>query len=108
MLKTILRNLISNAIKLTHPQGQIHIRTEKNVKNITVIISDNGIGIKEEVIPTLWDFTKLNSTPGTQGEKGTGFGLLICKGLVEKHGGEIWVESEHGRGTDFKFTLPIT
>jgi signal transduction histidine kinase len=69
-------------------------------------ISDSGVGIEKENLAKLWDMSFLYSTTGTAGEKGTGFGLLLCKDFVERHGGEIWVESEIGRGSDFKFTLP--
>jgi len=107
MLKTILRNLISNAIKFTNQNGQINIFTEKNQTDVTITISDNGVGIEKNNLPKLWDFTKPISTTGTANEKGTGFGLLLCKEFVEKHGGKIWVESIVGKGSEFKFTLPL-
>jgi PAS domain S-box-containing protein len=106
MLKTILRNLISNAIKYTHEMGEVNIKVEKTQEKVTVVISDSGVGIEKENLAKLWDMSFLYSTTGTAGEKGTGFGLLLCKDFVERHGGEIWVESEIGRGSDFKFTLP--
>jgi len=108
MFKTILRNLISNAIKFTNKNGQINIYTEKNHNNVTITISDNGVGIEKKNLLKLWDFTQPISTSGTSNEKGTGFGLLLCKEFVEKHGGKIWVESELGKGSDFKFTLPLS
>jgi len=107
MFKTILRNLISNAIKFTNKSGQINIYSEKNQNNVTITVSDNGIGIEKENQLKLWDFTQSISTIGTSNEKGTGLGLLLCKEFVEKHGGKIWVESELGKGSDFKFTLPL-
>ncbi len=107
MLKTVLRNLVSNAIKFTNKNGQINIYTEINHENTIITVSDNGIGIKNTVIPKLWDFSQPISTIGTADEKGTGFGLLLCKEFVEKHGGKIWVESEVGKGSNFKFTLPL-
>jgi len=107
MFKTILRNLISNAIKFTNKNGQINIYIEKNHKNVTITVSDNGIGIEKDNLPKLWDFTQPISTIGTADEKGTGFGLLLCKEFVEKHSGTIWVESELGKGSDFKFTMPL-
>lgn len=107
MLKTVLRNLISNAIKFTNRNGQIKIYTEENSNTITITVSDNGVGIKNEKLQELWDFTKSTSTKGTENEKGTGLGLLICKEIVEKNGGRIWVESELGKGSDFKFTIPL-
>ncbi|MBN2893185.1 MAG: PAS domain-containing sensor histidine kinase [Bacteroidales bacterium] len=107
MFKTILRNLILNAIKFTDFNGQINVYAQKNQSNITIIVSDNGIGIDKNVIPKLWEINENYSTIGTNNEKGTGFGLTLCKELVEKHDGKIWVESEVGKGSDFKFTLPL-
>jgi len=108
MLKTILRNLISNAIKFTYPNGKINIYAETDDNNINITIADNGVGIDQNDIPKLWDIASKHSTYGTADEKGTGLGLLLCKEFVEKHGGKIWVESELGKGSDFKFTLPVS
>jgi len=123
MLKAILRNLISNAIKFTHKKGKINItidkfensKTEnlndfqaKELPNFQVItISDNGVGIDETAISEIWEISTQYSTTGTANEKGTGLGLILCKEFVEKHGGKIWVESEIGKGSDFKFTIPL-
>jgi len=107
MLKTILRNLILNAVKFTHPNGQIKVYAKKNDNYAIVTVSDNGIGIDQENISKLWNITSRLSTNGTNGETGTGFGLLLCMEFVEKHGGKIWVESEVGKGSDFKFLLPL-
>lgn len=108
MLNTILRNLVSNAVKFTNSGGQIHVSAEKNLSNVTISVSDNGVGIAPDVIPKLFDMTKLYSTRGTSNEKGTGFGILLCKKFVEMHGGKIWVESELGKGCEVKFTLPVS
>lgn len=107
MLKTILRNLVSNAIKFANIGGQIDIFAEYNPENVTITVSDNGIGINPDKLSKLFDAAQLHSTVGTNNEKGTGLGLLLCKDFVEKHGGKIWVESEEGKGSNFKFTLPI-
>ena len=107
MLKTVLRNLVSNAIKFTHPGGQIDINAEKTQSNITVSVSDNGIGIEPEILNKLFSITQMHSTIGTAAEKGSGLGLVLCKEFVEKHGGKIWVESELGKGSTFKFRLPL-
>jgi PAS domain S-box-containing protein len=107
MLKTILRNLVSNAIKFTDKNGLINIYTEVNQENATIVVSDSGIGIDKDTCVKLWDLSQQFITTGTAGEKGTGFGLLLCKEFVEKHDGKIWVESELGKGSDFKFTLPL-
>jgi signal transduction histidine kinase len=107
MLKTVLRNLISNAIKFTNKNGAININSEENSGNLTISVSDNGIGITPDNLAKLFDISKVHPTKGTAEEKGTGLGLLLCKEFVEKHGGKIWVESEYGKGSKFKFTMPI-
>lgn len=107
LLKTVLRNLILNAVKFTNNGGYIDIKAEKNHENITVYISDNGIGIAAENISRLFDADQRHTTTGTSGEKGSGLGLILCKGFVEKHGGKIWVESELSKGSRFIFTLPL-
>jgi PAS domain S-box-containing protein len=103
----IMRNLISNAVKFTPRNGEIDIFAEKKSKNYTITVSDNGIGIDEEIIPKLWGINDSYSTAGTNNEQGTGFGLSLCKELIEKHGGRIWVESKPNKGSDFKFTIPL-
>lgn len=106
MLNTILRNLISNAIKFTNKSGTVNIYAKQNTSGVTISITDNGIGIAPEILSKLFDITKMYASKGTANEKGTGFGLLLCKEFVEKHGGKIWVESVLGKGSEFKFTLP--
>jgi PAS domain S-box-containing protein len=106
MLKTILRNLISNSIKFTNPGGQVNILAERTGQGITIAVSDNGIGIAPEVIGKLFDITQTHTTKGTADETGTGLGLFLCKDFVEKHGGKIWVNSEINKGTTFYFTIP--
>ena len=108
MLKAILRNLVSNAIKFTNKNGAININATQTDSNVTISISDNGIGIKPNNLVKLFDISEVLSTTGTAKETGTGLGLLICKEFVGKHQGKIWVESEVGKGSDFKFTLPIS
>lgn len=108
MFRTVMRNLITNAIKFTHFEGQINISAEKNNTENIITVSDNGIGIEKDAISKIWSFHDNYSTSGTNNEQGTGFGLTLCKELIEKHGGKIWVESEVGKGSDFKFTLPLT
>jgi PAS domain S-box-containing protein len=107
MLKTVLRNLLSNAIKFTNKNGAIDIYAEENAGNVTITVSDNGVGIQPDNLTKLFDISEVLTTSGTAKETGTGLGLLLCKEFVEKHGGKIWVESEVGKGSDFKFTLPI-
>ena len=106
MINTILRNLISNAIKFTYPGGQIIISAEKMPDELKISISDNGIGIKKEAIGKLFRIDENNTRIGTQNERGTGLGLILCKEFIEKHHGKIWVESELGKGSKFSFTIP--
>jgi PAS domain S-box-containing protein len=108
MIKTILRNLVSNALKFTNNGGTINVSSEENSENVTISISDNGVGIKPENITKLFNISEVITTKGTAEETGTGLGLLLCKEFVEKHGGKIWVESEVGKGSEFKFTLPMS
>jgi len=107
MFKTILRNLISNAIKFTNKGGRITINAQKTESDIIISISDNGIGISPESQSKLFNISQIHTTKGTAEESGTGLGLLLCKEFVNKNGGEIWVESELGKGSTFKFTVPI-
>ncbi len=106
MIGTILRNLVSNAIKFTHPGGKIIISAEEKPDEWLVCVSDNGVGIKPDTIEKLFRIDQNTSTSGTQNESGTGLGLILCKDFVEKHGGKIWVESEVGKGSKFCFTIP--
>jgi PAS domain S-box-containing protein len=107
MLKTVLRNLVSNAIKFTNKNGRIDIYSEINNANMIITVSDNGLGIEPDTLIKLFDISHKISTDGTANEKGTGLGLILCKEFVEKHGGKIWVESELGKGSNFTFTLPL-
>lgn len=107
MLKTVLRNLISNAIKFTKSGGKINIYSAQDQLNITITVSDNGVGIDIETLNKLFDISQKFTLKGTANEKGSGLGLLLCKEFVEKHGGKIWAESEEGKGSHFKFSLPL-
>lgn len=108
MLKTVMRNLVSNAIKFTNNGGTININAEENSGVVTISVSDNGIGIKPEKLLTLFDISQRQTTKGTEEESGTGLGLILCKDFIEINGGEIRVDSEYGKGSDFKFTLPVS
>jgi signal transduction histidine kinase len=107
MIKTVLRNLVSNAIKFTNIGGTINIFAGENSENIIISVADNGIGIAPGDLKKLFNISEVLSTKGTANEKGTGLGLLLCIEFVEKHGGKIWVESKVGKGSEFKFTLPL-
>ncbi len=106
MLKAILRNLVSNAIKFTNKYGKIEVMAFKTKSGIVFSVSDNGVGIETDRLIKLFDIAHSHSTTGTANEKGTGLGLLLCKDFVEKHGGKIWVESEIGKGSVFYFEIP--
>ncbi len=106
MVKTILRNLISNAIKFTNSGGEINISARESNEFIEIEVKDNGIGISHENQKTLFNFDVYHTSIGTKSELGTGLGLLICKEFIQLHGGNIRVESELGKGCEFKFTLP--
>jgi signal transduction histidine kinase len=107
MLRTILRNLITNAIKYTNKNGRITIKARDMKNHLEISVSDNGIGMTEEIISKLFRIDSNLSTRGTDDEKGTGLGLVLCKEFVGKLGGSILVESEVGKGSTFKFTLPF-
>ncbi|MFA5300695.1 MAG: tetratricopeptide repeat-containing sensor histidine kinase [Lutibacter sp.] len=107
MMNTILRNLISNAIKFTPPKGEIQICATLKNDFIEVAVKDNGVGIAESALNNIFNVDEINSSLGTSNEKGSGLGLMICKDFVENHGGKIWVESTENKGSEFKFTVPV-
>jgi two-component system, sensor histidine kinase and response regulator len=106
MVKTIFRNLLSNAIKYTNNGGDITISASESNQFVEIVVSDTGIGISNEAQRNLFKINAFQSTAGTNNEKGNGLGLLLCKEFVELHGGNIRIESEPGKGSKFKFTLP--
>lgn len=106
MLKTIIRNLISNGIKFTTEGGTVSLAAEAHADSTQIAVKDSGIGIKSENLDNLFRVDGGFTTPGTNKERGTGLGLALCKELVEKNHGKIRVESEPGKGTKFIFTLP--
>ena len=106
MIKTVLRNLISNAIKFTQNEGEIMLSSRELPNETMISVTDNGVGMSEKVKSELFDVSNINTKLGTAGEKGSGFGLLLCKEFVEKHRGKIWIESEIGKGSTFNFSIP--
>lgn len=106
MTDTIIRNLISNALKFTDAGGTIELSVKDNEQSMEIAVSDTGVGMNKEDISKLFRIDVRHSNVGTAGEKGTGLGLILCKELVEKNGGTIRVESEMGKGSTFRFTLP--
>ncbi|QDH79989.1 PAS domain-containing protein [Echinicola soli] len=105
MIRLVIRNLISNAIKFCEKGDEIHIQIDAKGELVEVIVEDTGVGIAAENVERIFS-SKPFTTIGTQNEKGTGLGLMLCKDFVEKNGGEIWVESELGNGASFHFTIP--
>jgi signal transduction histidine kinase len=105
-INTVVRNLISNAIKFTPAGGMIKVDLQPKADSVTVTIADNGVGMSKEVMNKLFRIDTKHTTKGTAEEKGTGLGLILCKEFVEKNGGRIWVESEEGKGSVFCFTVP--
>ena len=104
-LKIVFRNLLSNAIKFTPENGKISINASRQDDKMKVEIKDTGVGIPEENLPKLFDQTQHLTTYGTNRESGSGLGLLLCKDFVVRNNGEIWVESEMGKGTIFNLLL---
>lgn len=107
MVTTILRNLISNAIKFTNEGGEIKVVAKNSNNRIIVEIHDNGVGIPPDKINNLFEPDQTHVNLGTAGEKGTGLGLIICKDFAEKNDGELWAESEPGKGSVFSFSMPL-
>jgi two-component system sensor histidine kinase/response regulator len=106
MIDTVIRNLIANALKFTYPGGTIDVLATVTEDFVEMAVADTGTGISQEDLPKLFRLDTQYMNIGTVGEKGTGLGLSLCKDLIEKNGGTIWVESEVGKGTTFRFTLP--
>jgi PAS domain S-box-containing protein len=106
MINSILGNLLSNAVKFTRKEGTVTIKA-KTISNgmVEIAVEDTGVGISERVVNKLFKIDEKVGSKGTDGEKSTGLGLLLCKEFVEKHGGRIWVESEEGKGSSFYFTI---
>jgi len=107
MISTILRNLVTNAIKYSLKNGIITIEVTTSVDRIQISVIDNGIGISSENIDKLLSITEKVSIPGTENEHGTGLGLILCNEFVQRHGGTITVESIYGKGSTFTVHLPI-
>ncbi|HET6556137.1 MAG TPA: PAS domain-containing sensor histidine kinase [Prolixibacteraceae bacterium] len=107
MMNTVVRNLVSNAIKYTDINGTITVTAQNTENETIVIVEDNGIGINKERLDQLFQTEHTLSANGTQNEKGTGLGLIICKEFIEIHGGRIWAESEPGKGSTFGFSIPL-
>lgn len=107
MIIDVLKNLIENAIKFSHPGGTIEIITHfhEKINKLIVLVVDMGVGIDRDILVNLLDGIKKYTTRGTKGEKGLGLGLLICKAILDKHGEYLWIASEKGKWTRVYFTL---
>ena len=106
MIASVIRNLISNAIKYSYKESVITVVVEFEEKQLIFSVKDNGDGVSQEVQSKLFKVNELNSKRGTSGEKGTGLGLLLCSDFIAKHKGNIWVESNLEKGSVFLFSLP--
>jgi len=106
MLQTIIRNIVSNAIKFTNEGGLIVISSSQTADNTEITIEDNGVGMTQETIQKIVGSTELNSTKGTSGETGTGMGLIISKEFIQRHKGTLKIESTVGKGSSFIINLP--
>lgn len=107
MILTVVRNLISNAIKYSFPASEIDVAIYQNDSQIVFSVKDNGVGIDKSNINKLFRIDVNYTTTGTANETGTGLGLILCKEFISKNDGDIWVESQSGKGSTFKFWLPI-
>lgn len=111
MLETIIRNLVGNALKFTPRGGQVTVTGKNGLTSqagwVKVSVQDTGVGMSQADIARLFRLDTSHSTPGTEKEKGSGLGLMICQEMVERNGGQIWVKSEAGQGTTVEFTVPM-
>ncbi len=106
LLSTILRNLINNGVKFTPKKGTVKVSADQTDTGVSISVSDTGVGMSQEQLDSIFSLAHGPSTAGTEEEKGTGLGLILCKEFVDKHGGEIQVESQSGKGSTFTFILP--
>jgi signal transduction histidine kinase len=107
LIGTVIRNLLSNALKFSHRGGHVLVTGSRDGGMVTVSVHDDGVGMDEETLALLFCLDNKITRPGTEGETSTGLGLVLCKEFVEKHGGRIWATSSPGQGTTFSFTLPL-
>ncbi len=106
MLHTVLRNLISNAVKFTPENGVVEVKTIDKTDTVEVLVTDSGVGIDNDTLEKIFNTNTGFSTKGTNNETGTGLGLLLCQNFIKLHHGEIWVKSELQKGTTFGFSIP--
>lgn len=106
MTKMVLRNLVSNALKFTPENGKVTVRVQTEATSVHFSVTDTGVGIEPEHLENLFRIDNKHKMPGTNGEKGSGLGLVLCKEFVEKQGGTIWATSTPGQGSEFHFSIP--
>lgn len=106
MIKIVLRNLVGNAIKFSHPHSSVEVSYEISSTEITFSVMDYGVGMSPQDVKLLFSPSEIKSQTGTNQEKGTGLGINLCKTVINKLNGKIWVETELGEGTTFYFTVP--
>lgn len=107
MITSVLQNLVTNAIKFTPKGGEVKVSASSDSSKLKVVVSDNGVGMNEEQLSKLFRLDKASSSKGTDEETGTGLGLIIAREFIEKHNGQIWAESEVGKGSKFCFDIPL-
>jgi two-component system sensor histidine kinase/response regulator len=107
MLHFVVRNLLHNAIKFSKPNGEVSMHVRASTSHCIIEVSDKGVGISGDRLKTIFDSGNRSKTPGTMQEQGTGLGLILCKEFVDRHGGQIEVDSKEGSGSVFRVTLPI-
>jgi signal transduction histidine kinase len=107
MICSSLENLIVNAIKFTPTKGTVGVSAIQEKDHVIIQVKDTGVGIDEKNLQKLFHLETIQSSAGTEGEKGTGLGLIISKEMIERQGGKIWAESKPGAGSVFSFSLPV-
>lgn len=107
MVAAVIRNLISNALKFTGSNGEVQIIAVRKQNTAEVSVADTGIGMTSAEVSKLFRIESVNTTTGTENEKGSGLGLLLCQEFITKNGGRIWAASKPGKGSTFTFTLPL-
>jgi signal transduction histidine kinase len=108
MLETVIRNLASNAIKFSYPNSEIRLRCAINSEVMAVSVEDDGAGMTEETLASLFNQEPSKPDKGTHGETGTGLGLILCRDFLLKHNSELKIQSKPGKGSIFSFSLKVT
>ena len=106
MVRLVLRNLLANALKFTHPGGRVEVHAESGKKETVIAVKDNGVGLSKENLEKVFRIDFPHKSKGTASESGSGLGLILCKEFIVKNKGRIWVTSEPGNGSTFSFSLP--